>query len=238
MRYRLLASAGLAAIALGLGLIAASTANAEDCGCRDRVRAALARQAPVVPKQPAVVRRAPARQASCCTRAPAAPQDMAASSAYAESAYDYRAQRAVDMDPYRHRWEAAPQGYVPPPEGYGAPMEPYGPPPPYGAPMGYAPAMPYGPNYGMAYGQAYGEGWAYDYRPAITIDQGGWFGGVGYASGGDGGGGGGGGLTLSLAQPDAANGPSYNSFGQSYGGAYGAANQNNAFRAEAFAPKK
>lgn len=225
MRYRLLASAGLTAIALSLGF-ALTTANAEDCGCRDRVRAALARQAPVVPKP------APSRARPCCASAPS--QDMVAD---AGAPYDYRAQSAVDMYPYRHRWEVAPQGYVPPPQGYGPPMESYG--PAEGAPMGYAPPMPYGPNYGMAYGQPYGEGWAYDYRPAITIDQGGWFGGVGYAGGGDGGGGGGGGgMTLSLAQPDASNGPSYNSFGQSYGGSYGAANQNNVFRAEAFAPKK
>jgi hypothetical protein len=117
-------------------------------------------------------------------------------------------------------------------------MDPYGPPVeapmPYGAPMSYAPPMPYGPAAGMAYGQSYGAGWAYDYRPAITIDQGGWFGGVGYYSGDDGGGGGGGGgLTLTLAQPDAANGYAPGNGG----GAFGATNQLNAWRADAFAPK-
>lgn len=212
MRYRLLASAGLAAIALAAAM--STTVRAEDCGCRDRVRAALASQAPVAPKV-APVRRAPVRQATCCT-APArqaAPQEMVAANAYAENSYDYRAEGRVDMYPYRQRWEAAPQGYVPPPQGDGAPMDSYGPPmeAPYGAPMSYAPPMPYGPAQGMAYGQSYGQGWAYDYRPAITVDQGGWFGGVGYYSGGDGGGGGGG-MTLTLAQPDAANG-----YGPGYG---------------------
>jgi hypothetical protein len=231
LRYRLLASAGLAAIALALGVTAATTAaNAEDCGCRDRVRAALARQAPVVAK-PAPVRRTPVRQGPCCIAAPAAPQDMVASNAHAEGYYDYRAQGAVNMDPYRQRWEAAPQGYVPPPQGYGAPMDPYGPPmeAPYGAPLSYAPP---GPAQGMAYGQSYGEGWAYDYRPAITVDQGGWFGGVGYGMGADGGGGGGGGMTLTLAQPDASNG-----YAPGPMGAWGAANQVGQWRAEAFAPK-
>lgn len=222
MRYRLLASAGLAAIALALGVTAATTANAEDCGCRDRVRAALARQAPVVAARPAVRQVRPVQVAS---------------NAYAEAGYDYRGQRPVDMYPYRQRWEAAPQGYVPPPQGYGAPMDMYGPPmeapPAYGVPVSYAPPMPYGPANGMAYGQSYGEGWAYDYRPAITVDQGGWFGGVGYGMGGDGGGGGGGGgMTLTLAQPDAANG-----YAPGPMGSYGATNQVNQWRAEAFAPK-
>ena len=225
MRYRLLASAGLAALALALGVTAATTASAEDCGCRDRVRAALARQAPIVSKP--AVRRA----------APQPPQQMASNQAYAESHYDYRGQSPVDMNPYRQHWDVAPQGYVPPPEGYGPPMDMYGPPPEsygappaYGVPMSYAPA--YGPAYGMAYGQSYGEGWAYDYRPAITIDQGGWFGGVGYGAADGGGGGGGGGLTLTLAQPDATNG-----YAPGPMGAFGAANQLNAWRAEAFAPK-
>jgi hypothetical protein len=214
----LLASAGLAAIALALGLTATTTANAEDCGCRDRVRAALARQAPVFAAKPA-------RQA-----APRPAVSQVASNAYAEAGYDYRDQRPVDMHPYRQRWEAAPQGYVPPPEGYGAPMDMYG--PPMEAPAAYGPPMSYGAAQGMAHGQSYGEGWAYDYRPAITVDQGGWFGGVGYGMGGDGGGGGGGGMTLTLAQPDAANG-----YAPGPMGAWGAANQVGQWRAEAFAPK-
>jgi hypothetical protein len=217
----LLASAGLAAIALALGVTAATTtASAEDCGCRDRVRAALARQAPVVAAKPAARRAAP-------RPAPA----QVASNAYAEAGYDYRGQRPVSMHPYRQRWEEAPQGYVPPPQAYGAPMEMYG--PPMEAPAAYGAPMAYGPAQGMAYGQSYGEGWAYDYRPAITVDQGGWFGGVGYGMGGDGGGGGGGGgMTLTLAQPDAANG-----YAPGPMGAWGATNQVGQWRAEAFAPK-
>ena len=224
MRYRLLASAGLALLAFAVA--PTTSANAEDCGCRDSVRAALARQAPAAPKP--VVRPAPARQTSGAA-ASCGPCQRMASNASAESGYDYRGSRPVDMYPYRQRWEAAPQGYVPPSQG--APMDEgqaYGP----AEGMAYGQPMPYGPAYGMAYGQSYGEGWAYDYRPGITVDQGGWFGGVGYNDGGDGGGGGGGGMTLTLAQPDAANG-----YGPGSGGSYGAANQLNAWRAEAFAPK-
>ncbi len=73
----------------------------------------------------------------------------------------------------------------------------------------------------------------HEYRPAITVDQGGWFGGVGYGMGdGGGGGGGGGGMTLTLAQPDAANG-----YAPGPMGAWGATNQVGQWRAEAFAPK-
>ena len=245
MRYRLLASAGLAAIALA----AVTTARAEDCGCRDQVRAALARQAPVVAKpKPAPVRRAPARQPSCgpCTapaKQAAVEPMVVAAEAGSEAGYDYRGQAPVDMYPYRQRWEVAPQGYVPPPQAYVPPQQAYAPPPQeygdameygptaYGAPM--APPMNYGPSYGMAYGQSYGNGWALNYRPGLSIDQNGWFGGVGFAAGGEGGGGGGGGgMTLTLAQPDAANG-----YGPGYGGSYGAANQLQQWRADAFAPK-
>jgi hypothetical protein len=190
LRYSLLAAASLIAVAFSV------PAHAEDCGCRDRVRAALTRQTPVVARVAVPVR---------------------------EAGYDYRAARAVEMAGYRQRWEAPPQGYVPPPQDYG---DDYGYAPP---PMGYG-----------AYGgvarysnPAYPDGWAYNYQPpGIEVDQQGWFGGVGYNSGGDGGGGGGGGMTLTLAQPDAANG-----YGPGSGGSYGAANQLNQWRAEAFAPK-
>jgi len=198
LRYRLLASAGLAVLAL---TAAVTPASAEDCGCREQVRAALKRQHPAAN---APARRAPAAQAQ----------------AQAGAAYDYRDARPVDMQPYRHRWEEAPQGPVAPPTDYG-----YAP-PAHAVPMHYS-------------NPAYPDGWAYGYQaPAIQIDQDGWFGGVGYYAAGDGGGGGGGGgMTLTLSQPDSLNGPSYNSFGQSYGGPYGAANQLNAWRAQAFAPK-
>ena len=46
----------------------------------------------------------------------------------------------------------------------------------------------------------------------------------------------GGGGTLTLAQPDSLNGPSYNSFGQSYGGDYQSANQVDTWRTQAFTP--
>jgi hypothetical protein len=196
LRYSLLATASLIAVALAV------PAQAEDCGCRDRVRAALSRQTPVVTPAPQPRRVAPVQ-----------------AQASAQAGYDYASARAVDMYPYRQRWEVAPQGYVPP------------------APMAYAPPMPYGPQGGMATyaNPAYPDGWAYNYQPqGIEIDQGGWYGGVGYNSGGDGGGGG---MTLTMAQPDASNGPSYNNFNNSYGGSYGATNQVNAWQADAFKPK-
>ena len=207
MRYSLLAAASLIAVAFSV------PAQAEDCGCRDQVRAALKRQTPVAQRS------APVRQA-----APVQAQ------AYAEAGYDYRSARAVDMYPYRHRWEAAPQGYVPPPqayaEGYG---EGYG----YAQPVPMAYALPQG---GMGYyaNPAYPDGWANSYQPpGIEVDQQGWFGGVGYGMMAEGGGGGGGGgMTLTLAQPDAANG-----YGPGSGGSYGATNQLRQWRAEAFAPK-
>jgi hypothetical protein len=82
--------------------------------------------------------------------------------------------------------------------------------------------------------QVLGIGEGIFFRVRLTVEQEGWIGGVGY--GGGGGGGGGGGMTLTLAQPDSSNGPSYNSFGQSYGGDYQSANQVNAWRTKAFTP--
>lgn len=215
MRYSLLATASLIAVAFAV------PAQAEDCGCRDRVRAALTRQTPVVTQAPQPRRVAPVQ---------------AQSQAYAEAGYDYAAARAVDMYPYRQRWEAAPQGYVPPaPMAYAPPMEGYGAygPVPYGTPMSYAPPMPYGPQGGMTTyaNPAYPDGWANNYQPpGIEIDQGGWFGGVGYNAGGEGGGGGG--MTLTMAQPDAANG-----YAPGPSGSWGAYNQLSQWRADAFAPK-
>jgi hypothetical protein len=178
-----------------------------------------------------------ALQAECQPRRVAPVQAQAS----AQAGYDYASARAVDMYTYRQRWEVAPQGYVPPaPMAYAPPMDGYGAygPVPYGAPMSYAPPMPYGPQVGMATyaNPAYPDGWAYNYQPqGIEIDQGGWYGGVGYNGGA--GGGGGGGMTLTMAQPDASNGPSYNNFNNSYGGSYGATNQVNAWQADAFKPK-
>ena len=53
MRYSLLASASLMAFAF---TVSTAPASAADCGCRDAVRAALAKQAPVVQraKMPAI----------------------------------------------------------------------------------------------------------------------------------------------------------------------------------------
>jgi hypothetical protein len=179
-----------------------------------------------------VARRAPAANCNCGVATHAAPNVTASES---ESFYDYRAASAVDTYPYTHHWSVAPQGYVPPAamaSGYGVPaydgpadLPPYGP-------------MPQGAAYGEADGYAQEGAYAYAQAPAITVEQQGWFGGVGYGGpGGGGGGGGGGGMSLTLSQPDSNNGPSYNSFGQSYGGDYQSAAQVNNFRAQAFAPK-
>lgn len=199
MRYRLPASAGLIAVAAAFIIFTPvfSPAAAADCGCRDAVRAALAKDRTAA--------RAPARRA-----------------AIAENFYDYDAARAVSG--YGRQWREAPQGYVAPVPAYDGPADlpPYASAPP-GAPPEYA--------------EGYGDGYAYGYQQGITVDQQGWIGGVGYnGPGGGGGGGGGGGLTLTLAQPDNLNGPSYNSFGQSYGGDYGAANQVGSWRTQAFTP--
>lgn len=221
MRYSLLASASLMAFVLA----ASAPATAADCGCRDAVRAALAKQNPVVPHAPMPATAPPARRAAARVARRTVPVDCKcgpAPAAAAESGYDYRAASAIDTSPYTHHWRVAPQGYVP----AAAPMVPaYDGPadlPPY-APMSYVP-----PDAGPAYPQAA--------APAITVEQQGWIGGVGYAREGGGGGGGGGGMTLTLAQPDSSNGPSYNSFGQSYGGDYQSANQVNAWRTQAFTP--
>lgn len=199
MRNRLLASAGLGLLALA-ATATITPALAQDCGCRDQVRAALKRQSPVAAQS---VRRAPV-----------------AATANA-NAYAYGEARAVDMVPYRQRWEAAPQGPVAPPmDGYGE----------YGPPMAYASAQAMPTNYANP---AYPDGWAYGYQaPGIEIDQQGWFGGVGYGGPDGGGGGGGGGMTLTMAQPDASNG-----YGPGTNGSWGAANQLGQWRAEAFAPK-
>jgi hypothetical protein len=201
---------------------AATPATAADCGCRDAVRAALAREDPVAPRAPAM--KPPARKPRMAARA--APVNCncgpRSAAAQAEGGYDYRAARAIDTNPYR--WRTAPEGYVS--GAMAANVPAYDGPadlPPY-APMSYAL-----PDDGPAYPEAAG--------PVITVDQQGWIGGVGYArEGGGGGGGGGGGMTLTLAQPDSQNGPSYNSFGQSYGGDYQSANQVGAWRTQAFTP--
>lgn len=206
MRYGLPASAGLIAVATAFTIF--TPAEAADCGCRDAVRAALAKERVIAPAP----RPAPARRV-----------------AYAGSDYDYDAARAVDSSGYSHHWQTAPQGPVPPVPAYDGPADL----PPY-APASYMPPVP--PGAPPAYAEGYGDGYAYGYRQGITVDQGGWIGGVGYSGPGGGGGGGGGGMTLTLAQPDNLNGPSYNSFGQSYGGDYGAANQVGAWRTQAFTP--
>jgi hypothetical protein len=209
LRSSLLASASLAAIGLAF---AVSSAQAADCGCRDAVRAALAHQAPVTHQMP-VARKSAARMM------------RTADAGMAGYRYDYRSASSVDMTPYTHHWEAAPEGFVPPPPEAmnNAPMDDEA--------MGYGPPLP--PGAPAAYGEGYGDGYAYGYRQGIEIDQGGWTGGVGRAGGGGGGGGGG---ALTVAQPDSLNGPSYNSFGQSYGGDYQAANKIDAWRQQALTP--
>ena len=236
MRYSLPASAGLAALSAVFALVV--PAQAADCGCRDAVRAALARQIPAPPPMPAVkppAKRAAARVAHrtvpACNCGPA-PRPMAAAPA-AQGGYNYASAGAVNTYPYTHHWTVAPQGYVPPMNAAAAAAAAGI--PPYDGPTDLP---PYGPM-PAGYGEAAGGGAAYAYgaAPAITVEQQGWIGGVGYErSGGGGGGGGGGGMTLTLAQPDSGNGPSYNSFGQSYGGDYQSANQVNAWRTQAFTP--
>ncbi len=176
MRNRLLASAGVGLFVLTAAVIA-HPASAQDCGCREQVRAALKRQSPV---------------ASQPVRATAQAQAQASA-----AAYDYYGARAVDMSAYRQRWEQAPQGPVAPPPGY-APME-------YGyAPPAYDMAMASGHYANPAYPDGWAYGYQ---AQGIEIDQQGWFGGVGYGGpDGGGGGGGGGGMTLTMAQPDASNG--------------------------------
>ena len=235
MRYSLLASASLMAFAFAAAL---TPANAADCGCRDAVRAALAKQAPAVQHAPMPVVQPPQKRAAArvahrtvpaCNCGPAPRAAMPRAASYAEGGYDYRSARAVDTYPYTHHWTVAPQGYVPPVAMASASA---------GIPAYDGPTdlPPYGPM-PAGYGDAGGGATAYAEAPAITVDQQGWIGGVGYGhEGGGGGGGGGGGMTLTLAQPDSSNGPSYNSFGQSYGGDYQSANQVNAWRTQAFTP--
>ena len=255
MRYSLLASAGLVALC---AFAVHTQAAAADCGCAPAVRSALAkekvvRHAPMPavktaakPPAPHMARRAPMPAGDCgcapAVRAALAKEKMAPSASYAAN-YDYGSAGTVDRYPYTHHWTVAPQGYVPPlpmaapPLAMNVPMvPPYEGPadlPPY-APTAYAPPAPEGAP--PAYAEGYGDGYDYGYRQGITVEQQGWIGGVGYAREGGGGGGGGGGLTLTLAQPDSLNGPSYNSFGQGYGGDYQSAGQVNAWRTQAFTP--
>jgi uncharacterized membrane protein YgcG len=190
-----------------------------DCGCRDTVRAALAKM-------------------------PAPPEAMPAATAEADVSYDYASARPVDLYPYTHHWTVAPQGYVPPmamapqvragaaamsssaPVTFAAATMTDGgqfdeqadgvPELPPQAPAGFAPQDSF-----LAYaggdGYAYGAGAAAaagasaaapaaapvaapaPYEAGITIEQQGWYGGVSRAvsgvgfGGGSGGGGGGGG---------------------------------------------
>ena len=94
MRYSLPASAGLIAVAAAFAIF--SPADAADCGCRDAVRAALAKDR--------TVEHAAARRA-------------------AEPFYDYRAARAVDGPGYGSQWREAPQGYVAPVPAYDGPAD-------------------------------------------------------------------------------------------------------------------
>jgi hypothetical protein len=130
--------------------------------------------------------------------------------AYATAFYDYRAAAPVSRS-FHAAWVEAPHdrrivfvnSYPPP------------------APLPPAPPRP-------AYDDAYGYGGGYaamDYNPDLNR---GWSGGVGYMGAQDGGGGGGG--TAIIAGGQNQNGPTYNSYGQSfpYGGADTYAAQTNA----------
>jgi len=112
-------------------------------------------------------------------------------------------------------WQPVPDEGYPPPRAYDHVPDGY-------APNGYAP----GPSaYGPPQGE-YGEGRGYGDGPGLTIDRGGWSGGVGYGAAdygsaygygyGDG--------------PGNMNGPTYNSYGQSF--------QYNPSRARPFRPRR
>jgi hypothetical protein len=248
LRYTLLASAGLVALC---AFAVHTPAAAADCGCAPAVRSALAkekvvRRAPMPAMKPVMkaaarrpvphmARRAPTPAGDCgcrdTVRAALAKEKMVPSASYAANSYDYGAAGAVDSYPYTHHWTVAPQGYVPP-MAMNAPMVPAYEGPadlPPDAPMSYAPPD----GAATAYADGYGDS---RYQQGITVEQQGWIGGVGYGREGGGGGGGGGGMTLTLSQPDSLNGPSYNNFGQSYGGDTQSAGQVNTWRTQAFTP--
>ena len=216
---------------------------AGDCGCRDTVRAALA--------QEMVTQAAPAPEMT-----PAAP------AADAEAFYDYASAAPIDMYPFTHHWAVAPQGYVPPmamaPQFQGGDALSANAPVSFAdaaMPDGEAPNLPpaapdasASPAAGASTAYAYaGDSGAVpapapppSYEAGITIEQTGWIGGVGRAAlfggGGGGGGGGDGGQSIALARPDSLNGPSYNSFNESYGGDYQSADVINQMRQQAFTP--
>jgi hypothetical protein len=105
------------------------------------------------------------------------------------SGYDYAAARPVSSYGWHSEWRQAPNDAVidVPPMGYGPPPEAYGPPP------------------------------GYD-DDGLRVDNNGWSGGVGY--GGEGGGGGGGGDSFGQVHfgtgGSVENGPTYNSYNQSF----------------------
>jgi hypothetical protein len=106
--------------------------------------------------------------------------------AYAERFYDYHAAAPVRMTEWHGEWRQAPDDWAAP--GY--------------AGGGYAEGPePYGPPPAEVAG--------------LTIDKGGWSGGVGNFDGG-GGGGGGVGLAIIAQGGGGLNGPTYNDYGQSF----------------------
>ena len=158
---------------------------------------------------------APARPVTHHAVRAAVRKTVRADRAYATAFYDYRAAQPVSRS-FHAAWVEAPHdrrivfvnSYPPP-----APLPP--PPPP---PVAYGEYGDYG----------YGGGYAaMDYNPDLNR---GWSGGVGYTGAQDGGGGGGGGTAI-IAGGQNQNGPTYNSYGQSfpYGGADTYAAQTNAY---------
>jgi hypothetical protein len=161
LRYRLLASAGLAAIGLAFAIPAATAATLA-CTPQNPVQPPSKTHKPMVNHFAA---RRPAR------------------SARDGSHYDYRSAGTLDTQPYTHHWEVAPQGFVPPP-----PLAMMAPPANDYAMRDGAPVPTGAPP---AYDEGYQDGYAHGYQTGITIDQDGWSGGVGYTGTGGAGGGGG-----------------------------------------------
>jgi hypothetical protein len=118
--------------------------------------------------------------------------------AYAQSFYNYHAAAPVRMTGWHGEWRQAPNDWAAPggyaEDGYveGGYAEGYGP-----GPDAYGPPPP-------------------DAMAGLTIDKGGWSGGVGNFDGGDGGGGGGVGLAIIAQGGRGLNGPTYNDYGQSF----------------------
>lgn len=133
------------------------------------------------------------------TARPAA-RTQARSQAYAERFYNYWQAAPVSMRDWHGEWRVAPDVW----EGS-----------PYAG--GYYAGDQYAGGYhdgGYSQGGAYGPA-AYAEQPGLSIDRGGWSGGVGGVGIGGGGGGGGGAVVIARGGRG-LNGPTYNDYNQSF----------------------